>query len=467
MKGLSLKTPFSSYITPLTDIIMAPLSSDGTSQAKLPLRILCLVMAYSFFKSFNPFLAYTVPYMVQIKGLTNFQITNKVSPISTYAVLVFTLLVAPACEYVSYRVLIISGSFACLLGYLMLRLGTTILSLQIMQIISAWSGASYFVYQAYLFLLVTENHFQTMTSISQASSSMALFVSSELGQILVLIGKPLNSLLYISMGSASIVCILSFMLPKEQSVNAGRPHFVLNIFSTDQGFWSIIRETWADKRLQLLSLWWAFALAGLELTLNYGTNLFEAIDSASTYNGQALAVGTAVAVLTALSSVYLKKPMAKLGGFLYIIGSLIYGSMSLGLAYSNTIWSAYVLYVLMLGLEKLLICFVYAQCGSLVKNDRYALMFSFNCGVGQAVMAVLQAVLEIAEVDVRGLYKVLGCYFFGIAFFFSILYGVYVWKVRRVEIAFFDDVSVPNLIKVEPLHQPLIVDKEDNVMLKN
>ncbi|MCO5591160.1 hypothetical protein L7F22_045141 [Adiantum nelumboides] len=183
------------------------------------------------------------------------------------------------------------------------------------------------------------------------------------------------------------------MLPKGQTARVEKKPLVLNIFSGDQGFWSIIRETWADKRLQLLSIWWVFALAGIDLTLNYATTLFEAIDSASTYNGQALAIGTAVAVLTALSSVYIKKPVINLGGFFYIIGSVIYGAISLGLAYSETIWLAYALYILMLGIEKLLICFVYAQSGSLVKNDRYALMFSFNCGLSHAATAVLQALL--------------------------------------------------------------------------
>ncbi|MCO5591159.1 hypothetical protein L7F22_045140 [Adiantum nelumboides] len=110
-----------------------------------------------------------------------FKITNKVYPISSYAILVFILLAAPACEYVSYKALIIAGSFSQLLGYLVMRFGTTILSLQIMQIMQAWSDASYFVYQAFLFFLVAENHFQTMTSFSQASTSMALFVSTELG----------------------------------------------------------------------------------------------------------------------------------------------------------------------------------------------------------------------------------------------------------------------------------------------
>ncbi|MCO5549930.1 hypothetical protein L7F22_003407 [Adiantum nelumboides] len=108
------------------------------------------------------------------------KITNKVNPISSYAILVIILLAAPACEYVSYKALIIAGSFSQLLGYLVMRFGTTILSLQIMQIIQALSDASYFVYQAFLFFLVAENHFQTMTSFNQASTSMALFVSSEL-----------------------------------------------------------------------------------------------------------------------------------------------------------------------------------------------------------------------------------------------------------------------------------------------
>ncbi|KAI5079720.1 hypothetical protein GOP47_0005199 [Adiantum capillus-veneris] len=436
-------------------IKMSSLSRNGASQPVMPTKILCLAFGYTFSKYFSPLLSYTVPYLVRIKSLTNFQVTNKILPLYSYAKLLCTLLAAPACEYISYKTLIIAGSFSALLAKLMLRFGTTLASIQIVEVFEACSDATYFVYQAYLFLLVNETHFQKMTSITQGSVSTALFISSELGQILVLVGTPLNDILHVTIVSTVIRCILAFMLPKKQIEIEEKPQFVLSFISKDQGLWSVLKETWADKCLQLLSIWWAFALAGLDLTLNYGPNLIETLDSASTYNGQALAIGTGLSIIVAFSSVHLREAVAKLGGFLYIGGSLVYGVLCLGFAYSQTVWLAYVLYIIMLGVEKLLLCFLYAQCGSLVKNDRYALMFSFNCGLSQAVQVVVQALLEIAGVDIVGLYKAFGYYFLGIAFLFSILYGIYMWKARKVAIVSLEE-ETPNLNKANPFREPLM-----------
>ncbi|KAI5073364.1 hypothetical protein GOP47_0011377 [Adiantum capillus-veneris] len=119
--------------------------------------------------------------MVQVKGLTNFQITNQVLPIYAYATLVCTVLAAPACEFFTCKTIIIVGSFTSLLSLLLIRFGTSIFSLYLMEVAMACSAASSVIYQAYLFILVTEEQFQTMASFSQASGSMALFLSAELG----------------------------------------------------------------------------------------------------------------------------------------------------------------------------------------------------------------------------------------------------------------------------------------------
>ncbi|MCO5576015.1 hypothetical protein L7F22_029822 [Adiantum nelumboides] len=223
------------------------------------------------------------------------------------------------------------------------------------EVLEACSDATYSVYQAYLFLLVNEAQFQTMTSIIQGSVSTALFISSELGQILVLVGTPLNQMMDITIASGVIRCILAFMLPNKQIEIEDRPQFALDFFSKSQ-----------------------------------------------------------------------------------------------------TVWVAYALYIIMFGLEKLLLCFVYAHCGSLVKNDRYALMFSFNCGLSYAVQVVVQALLEITGVDIVGLYRAFGYYFLGIAFGFSALYGMYVWKAKRLELISLEDDTPKELIKEDPFHEPLI-----------
>ncbi|MCO5607529.1 hypothetical protein L7F22_061726 [Adiantum nelumboides] len=216
-----------------------------------------------------------------------------------------------------------------------------------------------------------------------------------------------------------------------------------------------------DKQLQLLSIWWAFALAGFELSLNYSTTLFAAIDSASTYNGQVLAFGTALAVVMALTSVYLKRPLARLGGFVYIVGSVIYGAQCFGLAYTRTLWVAYILFIIMLGVEKLLLCFLFAQCGSLVKNDKYALMFSLNCGLAQAAQAIIQAFIEIGSADIFAQYVIIGSFFVGIGILFSVPYAMIYFKNATLDIASQLD-SGPKPIKVEPVYQPLMAN-EDSV----
>ncbi|KAI5073365.1 hypothetical protein GOP47_0011378 [Adiantum capillus-veneris] len=256
---------------------------------------------------------------------------------------------------------------------------------------------------------------------------------------------------------AAATCVISFMLPKADDEDQ-KQQLMLNPFSKIQGFWSLVKATWMDKRLQLLSTWWAFALAGFELSLNYSTTLFAAIDSASTYNGQVLAIGTALAVVMALTSVYLKKPLARLGGFVYIAGAIIYGVQCFGLAYTRTLWVAYVLFIIMLGVEKLLLCFLFAQCGSLVKNDKYALMFSLNCGLAQAAQAGIQAFIEIGKADIFAQYVVLGSFFMVIGILFSVPYGMMCFKSATLEIASQVD-SGPKPIEVDPAYQPLMANK--------
>lgn len=433
-------------------------SSPEMPSHRIPARLLCLVIGFSFFKSFSPILSYWIPYMVQEKGLTTYQITNQVLPIYTYATLVFTLLAAPACEVFTCKTVIVGGTFTSVFGLLLIRFGTSFIYLFLMEVSTACAAASSYIYQAYLFILVSEEKFQTMTGVSEAGACMAYFLSAELGQVLVLYGISYNLILYITMAASVTTCVISFMLPKADDEDQ-KQQIMLNPFSKNQGFLSVLKATWKDSRLQLLSIWWAFAMAGFELALNYSTTLFAAIDSASTYNGQVLAVGTALAVVTALSSVYLKRFLTRLGGFVYIVGSITFGALCFGLAYTGTLWVAYIIFVIMLGVEKLLMCFLFAQCGSLVKNEKYALMFSFNCGLAQVAQSVIQACIEVGGADIFAQYVVLGGFFVVIGLLFSVPYGMMSFKSATLEIASQLE-SGPEPIKVEPVYQPLLANED-------
>lgn len=234
---------------------------------------------------------------------------------------------------------------------------------------------------------------------------------------------------------------------------------LLNIFSTDQGFWSSVKDTWKDQHLQILSIWWATSFAGFGMSLNYGTNLFEGISSNSEYNGQVIAVATACSSLTALSSIYLKTWAIKTGDAIYIVGSAVYGVLCLTMAFSKSLWSAYLAYIAMTAIEKLLICFVYAQCGALVMNERYILLFSFNIGMSLVLMTVIQAIIEVIELDVFSQYIAVGSYFMVIAILYSILYGIYLCRSHTVGAVSSHDKRAAETAQgsvIHSLNQPLL-----------
>ncbi|KAL5977076.1 hypothetical protein ACLOJK_021418 [Asimina triloba] len=70
---------------------------------------------------------------------------------------------------------------------------------------------------------------------------------------------------------------------------------------------------------------WALAYAGFSLVQNYGTNLFDAIDSNSNLNGHILAASQAAGSLGSFCALYLENFAIKSGIFVYVLGSAIMG----------------------------------------------------------------------------------------------------------------------------------------------
>uniref|UniRef100_A0A1D1YHY5 Folate transporter 1 n=1 Tax=Anthurium amnicola TaxID=1678845 RepID=A0A1D1YHY5_9ARAE len=142
---------------------LLPLVGGGRGGRSLWSRpLLAVLLLYSFSSQFLPIEPYLVPYLTSVKGFSNFQVTVDIYPCSVYAQLVFTLLMAPACFYLSHKLVISLGVLGMLATYIIIWVGNSLLSMQIMQVTYGFGMSARLVFSSYIFHLVAEEEYQSM-----------------------------------------------------------------------------------------------------------------------------------------------------------------------------------------------------------------------------------------------------------------------------------------------------------------
>ncbi|XP_043701765.1 thiamine transporter 1-like isoform X2 [Telopea speciosissima] len=290
-----------------------------------------------------------------------------------------------------------------LFSYFIIWCGQSLLAVQIIQITYGFGAAARMAFSSYMFLLVPEEEYQRMTSLTTTTSLLSFVLASELSQLLALVKFSYSIFLGLTLTSLGICCVTAFLLPKDcpssliySSVTASRVQ--------NEGWIRLLEETWKGRNLQILSLWWALAYAGFSLVQIYGTNLFDAIDSQSKFNGHVLAASQAAGSLGAICAVYIEQYTIKSGVVIYVIGSAVMCIVCLGMGLLAKIWVAYLLYVVISGIYQTLTCLVSVHCGRLLSNGKFILLFSVNNFVGLLLETLLQAALEISRLSISTQY---------------------------------------------------------------
>ncbi|XP_058071654.1 uncharacterized protein LOC131220824 isoform X2 [Magnolia sinica] len=339
-----------------------------TQSRSVSSSVLAVLLIYSFSSQFLPIEPYLVPYLTSVKHFTNFQVTVDIYPCSIYAQLIFTLVMAPACFYLSYKLVIVLDNIwiwhGCTLGLLLIYF-------------SSCTGRG------------IPNH----------------------GQLLAIEKASYATFFILSLISLGICCAVTILLPKDCSSSPLYPSLTA-FWSQDEGWLRILKETWDGKNIQILSLWWALAYAGFSLVQNYGTSLFDAIDSKSNLNGHILAVSQAAGSLGSLGAVYLELFAIKSGMFIYVLGSALMAIVCACMGFSMKIWVAYLMYVMISGIYQTLACLVSVRCSRLLSNRQFILLFSVNNFAGLLVETLLQAALEILGLSVSAQFISFAGFFF-------------------------------------------------------
>ena len=241
------------------------------------------------------------------------QVNSQIYTYWPYSYLVSALLVFLLTDLLRYKPVILVESLAYLATRLLLIWGTSIHSMQWMQVAYGVATATEIAYFSYIYVAVSTVHYKKVTSYLRAVRLFGQSMSGILGQILIstqIAGYV--TLNYISFASVSVACVFAVLLPGVYDCaccNAfsckGRKVVDEHTPKTDFFSWLTTNITNRVKdfvkfylQLNLLrwSIWWALAMCGVLQVGNYVQSLWKEVASSSgatyEYNGIVEAVAT-------------------------------------------------------------------------------------------------------------------------------------------------------------------------------
>ncbi|KAM6389397.1 thiamine transporter 2 [Pluvialis apricaria] len=454
-----------------------------------PTLIIC---ANGFFSTMRPSESFLTPYLAgPDKNLTIEEVTNQIFPVWTYSYLALLFPVFLITDYLRYKPILLLQGISFIITWLLLLFAQGVLAMQMVEFFYGMATATEVAYYAYIYSVVSTDHYQRVTSYCRSITLAAATVAAVLGQLLVSLADVsyfhLNA---ITLASVSLAFVCAFFLPMPQksmffhrkdvsqalpapdkavaSVGADGPSScqedtgsvsaeggptpaqqadsakpqshalgVLVQLSKD------LRDCYSSRTLLYWSLWWALATAGFNQVLNYIQVLWDSrapSHSSAVYNGAVEAIATFLGSATSMAVGYVKVNWDLSGELaLGIFSAMDAGSLFL-MYFTDNIWACYAGYLAFKACYMLLITIATFQIAVSLSMERYALMFGFN----NFVALLIQTILTVVVVDSKGLgldistqFLIYGSYFTFIAGIFLIrsVYIIISIKCRQTSMA--------------------------------
>ncbi|NWH96468.1 S19A3 protein, partial [Aegithalos caudatus] len=269
-------------------------------------------------------------------------VTNQILPVWTYSYLALLFPVFLLTDYVRYKPVLLLQGISLVVTWLLLLFAHGVVAMQVMQFFYGMVTATEVAYYAYIYSVVSTQHYQRVTSYCRSVTLVAATVGAVLGQLLVSLAHVsyfcLNA---ITLASVSLAFLCAFFLPTPQrsmffhrkdapealpgpqkglpagghrpwsrqeerspeaaargpsaqppAGNAGpRRHGLGVLLQLGRD----LRGCYGSRKLLCWSLWWALATAGFNQVLNYVQVLWDfraPSHSSAVYNGAVEAIAT-------------------------------------------------------------------------------------------------------------------------------------------------------------------------------
>ncbi|KAM6442774.1 thiamine transporter 2 isoform 2-T7 [Liasis olivaceus] len=436
-----------------------------------PTVVLCI---YGFFTMMRPSEAFLTPYLAgPEKNLTIDEVTQHVFPVWTYSYLALLFPVFLITDYARYKPIIILQGISLIVTWLLLLFASGLSAMQLAEFMYGLSTATEVAYYAYIYSVVSADHYQKATGYCRSITLVASTMGSLLGQLLVSLGQVLYFYLNaITLASVSVAFIFSFFLPMPQKsmffhrkpspeLSIGptekNPTQISNQQSNQQDkdvtissvrtqnlpehqpsriknqshFLSVLlqlcvdlKECYTTKKLLYWSIWWALATAGFNQVLNYIQVLWDdkaPSHSSEVYNGAVEAIATFLSSVTSLAVGYVKLNWDLTGELALGIFSALDATALILMHFTRNIWVCYASYLVFKACYMLLITIATFQIAISLSMERYALMFGFN----NFVALLIQTILTVIVVDSKGLGLDIGTQFLIYGSYFAVIAGIF------------------------------------------
>eukprot|EP00095_Tigriopus_kingsejongensis_P003036 maker-scaffold1070_size64748-snap-gene-0.13 protein:Tk03036 transcript:maker-scaffold1070_size64748-snap-gene-0.13-mRNA-1 annotation:"hypothetical protein DAPPUDRAFT_59074" len=336
------------------------------------LVILCL---FGFFKELKPSEPYLTEYLTgeEFKNITKDDVYQKVYPIWSYSYFVLLIPVFLLTDLVRYKPMIMFEGLAYVLTWVILLWAEGVGAMQAMQFVYGMATATEIAYYTYIYAKVPQEDFKRVSSLTRFSVLMGKFVSGLLSQLLdsldVLDYRDLN---YISLAGVGTAFILSLLLPWVKT----SIYFHQEKTSEESQSGNL-----CSKATGLL---WSHAKG------SYTQNI---------YNGAIEAITTLCGALIVALVGLIDIPWQKIGDYAILVISILGGVVLAVMSQSNSIWVAYIGYILIRMAYQLLMTVASFELASNIPSDSSGLVFGLNTWVALG----LESILTLVVADAAGL----------------------------------------------------------------
>ncbi|XP_063264394.1 thiamine transporter 2-like [Prinia subflava] len=433
---------------------------EKTNTWAFPTLMLCL---YGFFYMMKPSEPFLTPYLTgPDKNLTTEEVTNQILPVWTYSYLALLVPVFLLTDYVRYKPVLLLQGVSLIVTWLLLLFAHGVLAMQLVEFFYGMVTATEVAYYAYIYSVVSSQHYQRVTSYCRSVTLVAATVAAVLGQLLVsLAGVSYFYLNAITLASVSLALLCALFLPAPQRsmffhrreaaeplpgpaqgpcreetspgaaagapspqppAGSAGPHGpvlgVLLQLGRD------LRDCYGSRSLLCWSLWWALATAGFNQVVNYVQVLWDLrapSHSSAVYNGAVEAVATLLSSVTSFLVQYMKINWDHFGELALGIFSAIDAACLFLMHFFTNIWACYAGYLIFKACYVLLLTIATFQIAVNLSMERYALMFGFN----NFIALLIQTILTIVVVDSRGLGLDIVTQFLIYGSYFVVIHGIF------------------------------------------
>ncbi|NWX27327.1 S19A3 protein, partial [Notiomystis cincta] len=366
---------------------------EKTNTWAFPTLILCL---YGFLYMMKPSEPFLTPYLTgPDKNLTIDEVTNQILPVWTYSYLALLFPVFLLTDYVRYKPVLLLQGLGLIVTWLLLLFAHGLVAMQLVEFFYGLVTATEVAYYAYIYSVVSTQHYQRVTSYCRSVTLVAATVAAVLGQLLVSLAHVsyfhLNA---ITLASVSLAFLSSFFLPtphrslffhrkdackplpgpargaaagaphrpssrrEEKSpepaarapsplprAGSARPHS--HVLSVLLQLARDLRHCYSSRKLLYWSLWWALATAGFNQVVNYVQVLWDLrapSHSSAVYNGAVEAIATFL--ITSFLVQYMKINWDRFGELALGIFSAIDAGCLFLMHFSINIWACYAGYLI-------------------------------------------------------------------------------------------------------------------------